>query len=306
MTEDQFLDSLFARMPPPRHDVVIPPGDDCAAIRADAVWLRLLATDQLVGDRHYCMHGHPTTPPELAGRKLLARNLSDIAAMGGVPEYCLVSATLPPTTEPGWLQRFFDGILALAGQYGVDMIGGDLAAAPNDAVASLTIVGRVEACHACRRSGAQPGDLLFATGTFGDAVASGHHLTFEPRCAQGRWLAREGRAKAMIDVSDGLLLDAWRMCRASQVGLRLDPRQILKRNAQSALNDALTTGEDYELLVAIAPDTADSLNRNWPFPNVPLRRIGDFHAGPVPEVVDMDGKSLLHGMQAGYDHLQTS
>ncbi len=304
MTEDQFFAELFSRLPSPGDDVVVPPGDDCAAVCVDDEWLLLLATDQLIGDRHYELTGCNKTDPELAGRKLLARNLSDIAAMGGLPQYCLVSATLPPAVDTAWMQRFLDGIVTLAKQYHVDMIGGDLSGAPNDAVASLTIVGRVERCYVCRRRGAAPGDLLLATGRFGNSLASGHHLTFEPRCAEGRWLAQTGRVKAMIDVSDGLLIDATRICRASGTSIELNPEQILKRSEGVPLKEALTAGEDYELLAAVARDDAAKLQKDWPFAEVPLRQIGTFHAEQTPRVYGMGGAPLLEDNDAlGYDHL---
>jgi thiamine-monophosphate kinase len=256
-----------------------------------------VAVDQVVGDRHYLHSGPAPTPPELVGRKVLARNLSDIAAMGGVPSYCLVSGAFGPGCGEDWLRRLFQGIVDLAARYGVAMIGGDLARAPADTVVSLTILGEVDAGKAVRRAGARAGDGLWVTGSFGDAFPSGHHLTFEPRCAEGAWLARGGYAHAMMDVSDGLLLDAVRLCRASGVGLLLDTGAIPMRSPQTRLENALSDGEDYELLMAVPPELASRLAAEWPFAT-PLRRVGTFAAGPGA-VLDASGKPLG---EAGYDH----
>jgi thiamine-monophosphate kinase len=297
MTEDAFLAALFARLPTPPSALVVPPGDDCAGIDlGDGRWL-LVAVDQVVGDRHFVHSGPTPTPAALVGRKLLARNLSDIAAMGGVPTYCLLSGAFGPDCGQDWLQDFYQGLLDLALHYGVAMIGGDLARAPADTVVSLTILGEVAAGMAVCRAGALAGDELWVTGSFGDSFPSGHHLTFEPRCAEGAWLARGGYAHAMMDVSDGLLLDATRLCRASAVGLVLDTEAIPRRGPKTHLRAALCDGEDYELLVAVPSALAARLAAEWPFAT-PFRRVGVFAAGPV-EVRDQAGTPLGRD---GYDH----
>jgi thiamine-monophosphate kinase len=297
MTEDAFLASLFARLPAAPKGLAIPPGDDCAALDlGDGRWW-LIAVDQVVGDRHYVQSGPAATPPELAGRKVLARNLSDIAAMGGVPTCCLVAGAFGPTCSEEWLRRFYAGILDLAGRFGVAMIGGDLAQAPTDTVVSLTILGEIAAGKAVRRAGALPGDEFWATGVFGDSFPSGHHLTFEPRCAEGAWLAGRGYAHAMMDVSDGLLLDASRMCRAADVRLILDVAAVPRRSAATTVQAALSDGEDYELIVAVPAGLAPAMAREWPFAT-PFRRVGAFVAGAAG-VWDRQGRALGQG---GYDH----
>lgn len=297
MTEDAFLAALFARLPAAPRSLAIPPGDDCAAIDlGNGRWL-LAAVDQVVESRHYLQSGPHAAPPELVGRKLLARNLSDIAAMGGVPTWCLVAGAFGPGCDEDWLRRFHEGILSLAGRYGVVLIGGDLARAPVGTAASLTILGEVAAHRAVRRRGAVPGDRLWATGSFGDSFRTGHHLTFEPRCAEGAWLAERGFAHAMIDVSDGLLLDATRLCRASGVGLTLDTESIPRRLPETSLAAALGDGEDYELLAAVPGTLTERLAAEWPFPT-PFRPVGTFVAGEAM-VRDRSGTPLGAG---GYDH----
>ena len=307
MLEDAFFQRLFPRLGPVPTELVVPPGDDCAGLQLPDGEILLVAVDQIVSDRHYVAHGPSAAPPEQVGRKLLARNLSDIAAMGGTPTYCLVAAGFGPGQEETWLSRFFDGIVELGEQFGVSMIGGDLARTPKDTVASLTILGRVEAEQLCLRSGARPGDAILVTGAFGNSLNTGHHLMFTPRCREGQWLAEQGCVRAMIDVSDGLLLDLQRLCRASGVSAGVDPVQVPVRTPETTAPQALTDGEDYELLLAVAPDRADALMAQWPFGAVSLTRIGQTtEAGTSPAVLDPNGKPLLAGRPAGYDHFRRS
>jgi thiamine-monophosphate kinase len=294
MNEDAFFARLFSRLPAPDSSWAVPPGDDCAAlVHGDE--LLLIAVDQLVGAKHYFLD----TPPEAAGRKLLARNLSDIAAMGGIPTACLLAGAFGPRRDLAWIESFYDGIIGLAKEYHVAMIGGDIASTPTDEVASLTILGRVEPDCVCRRNGARPGDVLLVTGCFGSSLGTEHHLTFTPRCREGRWLAEHRFPSAMMDVSDGLLIDASRICRASGVVLRLDPETVPRRTPQTTVAEALYDGEDYELLVAVPADRLPALRAQWPFADVPLTPVGEFLPGE-PNVLGPDGTPLPLG---GYDHL---
>jgi len=303
MSEDLFLEGLFPKLGPFPPSVVVPPGDDCAAIRIAPGRLLLLAVDQVIAGRHYHDRGPVAATPEQIGRKLAARNLSDVAAMGGRPLFGLVSLAFAPDHDEAWLTRFFDGAIGLGRQFGLHIIGGDLGRTLQGAVASLAILGEVDDTRVCLRSTARPGDLLMSTGVFGDSLASGHHLGFTPRCREGSWLAEHGWARAMIDVSDGLLLDASRLCTASGVGLVLDPTQVPRRTPTTSVDEALTGGEDYELLFATPPDQADRLDRDWPFPDVPLSRLGRFQAGP-PRVLGSDGAPLVTRRPPGYDHFR--
>lgn len=300
MTEDCFFRELFGRLPPSGVEVVVPPGDDCAALRlGDGDMLTLVAVDQLVADRHYLAGGASPTPARLVGRKLLARNLSDIAAMGGTPRYCLVAASFSPDRTETWMYAFYDGIAELATEYGVAMVGGDLARAPHDDVSSLTILGEVRETELCRRSGATPGDLLFVTGSFGQSFTTGHHLEFQPRCREARWLASHGLVAAMIDVSDGLARDTFRLCQASGAGAVLYPDQIPRRLPATTLAEAFHDGEDYELVLAVQPRFREVLVSEWPFPEVQLTCIGHVVPGP-PVLRDEAGRNI--DIQ-GFDHL---
>lgn len=296
MTEDSFFARLFARMPPPGNEVIVPPGDDCAAIRWRPGSLQLLAVDQVVGERHYRSHGPQADPPALAGRKLLARNLSDIAAMGGKPLYCLLAAAFPRELPLPWMEAFYDGILDCARDFQVAMIGGDFSSTPADQVASLTIIGEVDDDKVLTRAAARPGQLLYMTGECGNSFASGHHLRFTPRCAEGQWLAEHRLAAAMIDISDGLLLDAARIADASACGMQFDLPALPRRTPETSIAQALGDGEDFELLFTVPPDRAAELDRLWPFATR-LTRIGRVLADC--HLLDHHGQTLD---RRGWDH----
>lgn len=271
--------------------VVRGPGDDCAVLKSPGggeVEL-LAAADQLAKDVHYTAD----TPPELAGEKLLKRNLSDIAAMGGTPRWALLTVAAGGRNSD-WVLRFCRGVAECAAKYAVPVVGGDLAGLKTDTeVAALTILGEVPAGQALLRSGARPGDALYVTGEIGNSFGSRHHLTFSPRLAEGEFL--RGKATAMLDISDGLLLDARRLARASQIDIRLDAGAVPLR-AGAKLPGALSDGEDYELLFT-APC---GLENNWRGGLAPLTRIGEVLPG-IGRVLDTAGNEH-ESERAGYEH----
>lgn len=286
----QLLPSL-----PQAEDVVAGPGDDCAAVACGGRRILLAAADQLVGGVHYYRE---TTSPEAAGRKLMCRNLSDIAAMGGVPE---VGAALRGggRPQPGVGARLLPR--RGGGRKALRRVGhrGDLASLPAEGeVASLTILGEADAAAFTLRSGAKPGDLLYVTGEIGNSLASGHHLDFEPRLAEGRFLAENGFASAMLDISDGLLLDAERLAKASRLRLCIDPAAVPLR-AGAEREPALSDGEDYELLFTVPPGREEELKQVWKLTK--LTRIGVAEPGE-PDVCDCSGRSLLRNGKCGYEH----
>lgn len=295
MREKAFLAELLPRLAQGA-DVTIGPGDDCALVELGGVGL-LLAVDQVIAGTHF----DATATPQQAGRKLLCRNLSDIAAMGGTPLHALVAVAVG-SPDAIWLRRFMDGIAAAAGEWGISVVGGDLSTLPgNGLAAALTITGRVDPAHACRRSGAALGDRLLATGCFGNAVLSGHHLGFVPRLREGTFLAAGGWARAMIDVSDGLLMDAAALARASGLALTMDPDRIPLR-AGADLAAAMGDGEDYELLFAVSPGRVAALQAAWPFPDTPCTAIGEFVAGSPGEIHSSAAGGLSVRFGAGWDH----
>lgn len=286
----QLLPSL-----PQTGDVLVAPGDDCAAVSCGNGRILLAAADQLVGNVHY---DRETTSPEAAGRKLLCRNLSDIAAMGGVPKWALLCVAAGGRS-PEWVLAFCRGVAETGKRFGVPVIGGDLSSLPMQGeAASLTILGEASSGSITLRSGAAAGDRLYVTGEIGNSFASGHHLDFEPRLTEGRFLAEHGFASAMLDLSDGLLLDAERLANASHLRLRIDPAAVPLR-AGAMRESALSDGEDYELLFTVPPCHEEELKKQWK--GTKLTRIGVAEQG-LPDVCDSSGRSLLRNRKRGYEH----
>ena len=292
MNEEQFVRRIAALFRQSK-DVFTGIGDDAAALDLGLPdgELLLAAADQIVEKIHFT-HG---TPPEKAAAKLLKRNLSDIAAMGGIPTHALVTVALHPFREET-LDAFNRGLSECADRANVSVIGGDSGALPEPGfAASLTILGRVRRECLCLRSNAAAGDLLYATGTFGNSFLSDWHLDFIPRLREAHYLA--GRFTcAMTDVSDGLVKDAARMAAASGLAVTLDVPSVPLR-AGATTEQALTEGEDYELIFAVPPAAAEEMETHWPFPGIPLTKIGMFHAGTPGKV-----HGLPSGIGKGYDH----
>ena len=293
MNEESFVRKLTALFPQSA-DVTVGPGDDCAVLDLGTPDLLLAAVDQVISDVHY---PRGTAPEAIAG-KLLKRNVSDIAAMGGVPTHALLSLAVNPMNEE-WLLAFHQGIAALAGSCGISVIGGDMAKlfAPGEAL-SLTILGKVERGKLCLRSNAREGDWLFATGSFGNSFSSGHHLNFLPRLKEARFLAGNFTT-AMQDVSDGLLKDSIRMAEASGLALELNPEKIRLR-AGATLESALSEGEDYELLFAVPDPLRAQLERSWPFSETEINCIGRFVSGNPGAVSGLKQNQI----KTGYDHFR--
>lgn len=288
LEELKILEKLLPELPQDA-SVVLGPGDDCAVLETSGDTELLAAVDQLARDIHYTAD----TPPGLAGEKLLKRNLSDIAAMGGTPRWALLTVAAGGR-DGRWVLEFCRGVSRCAAKYRVSVAGGDLAGLKTDTeVATLTILGEVPAGRAIRRSGARPGNALYVTGEIGNSFASRHHLTFSPRLEEGVFL--RGKATAMLDISDGLLLDARRLARASQADLKLDAALVPLR-AGARLPDALSDGEDYELLFTAPPE----LETRWDRRLAKLTRIGEVLPGEG-RILDADGNEYNLD-RIGYEH----
>ncbi|OVE81712.1 thiamine-phosphate kinase [bacterium M21] len=299
--EDGFLAAFLPTLKAD-NTVIVPPGDDCAALDFGAGPLVLAAVDQIAADAHYCGPDSASpTPPELAGRKLLARNLSDIAAMGGTPRYALTSIGMPSGASAERLQEFANGIRELAESHGVSLIGGDLGCTPSEG-ASLTIMGTVDRETICLRDRAAVGDHIYVTGAFGNSLESGRHLTFTPRLEEGRWLAERGLTCCMIDTSDGLLKDLQRVCKASKVQAVVDEDNV-PIHEDATLDQALLDGEDYELIIAIPAKFSAQLPELWPFPT-PLTKIGRFQEGDAT-IIDSQGTDLQTRHGSTFDHFKS-
>lgn len=295
-------------------------GDDAAAWRIGNE-IVLATTDTMVEGVHFL-----PGPADQLGWKAMAANLSDIAAMGGVPQMALVSLALPPSTEVAWVEGLYDGMLAAAGEYGVALVGGDTVAS-SQAVLTVTLLGRgQEAGRLLRRSAACPGDLLAVTGYLGNAegglrVLKGlahpsdeaasfllaAHLHPRPRVAEGQSLVSLG-VRAAIDISDGLLADAGHLCRESGVAATLETallpihRHLRESFPQDYMRMAASGGEDYELLFA-APEAGVEQARQAL--SIAVTVVGKVKGGPPGQVLLLgeDGSPVTLA-ELGWEHFR--
>jgi thiamine-monophosphate kinase len=298
-SESALLNRIVSKVSvPPGSGLKLGIGDDCAIFsppRRGAEDL-LFTTDLLLENVHFRRDTHSAAD---VGYKALARGLSDIAAMGGEPRFCLLSLAIPRWADQAWVDRFYRGFLKLAARFSTPLAGGDLARATLFAC-DVTVCGAVPKSSALLRSGARPGDRIYVSGRLGGSalgLATGkgaawkRHLRPEPRLRLGRFLRERLHASAAMDLSDGLSLDLNRMCDASGVSARIEPPPVYPG---ASLEQALHGGEDYELLFTV-PRGA---NPPEDFEGLPLTQIG---------TIEPSGKSrvLLHGkplQPLGFDH----
>lgn len=270
-------------------------GDDCAVLPASP-GRQLITVDPVIYQRHF----DNRVPPRAVGAKLLKRNLSDLAAMGGRPVAAVVALTLDGRVSRRWLEEFYRGLGACARRYRVAIVGGDVAQADGIVAASLTLLGAATGPRIATRTGAQVGDAIYVTGELGGSLATGHHFRFQPRLREGAWLARRQDVRAMMDVSDGLAKDLHALTPRGAEPALFGEALPLRRG--TTLRQALTDGEDYELLFAFsgAADPA-RFSRDWArtFRRTPLTRIGTF----APRGQSPAGTLRLRDFQ-GYEHLR--
>lgn len=292
--EDRLVASLLAQLPVADRSVGIKAGagqDDCAVVRPPKGkdW-QLLKTDCIIEGVHF----DAEAAPEQVGWKALCRPLSDIAATGGTPVHALVTMALGRGATLAWATGVYAGIAQAAREFGVTVVGGETASTPGPSFLSVCVIGTVRRNRCVLRGGGRPGDLLYVTGVLGGSLPSGRHLTFRPRLQESQWLTAHFPIRAMMDLSDGLAADLPRMTRASGTGFVVDHARI-PLSKGCTVEQALSDGEDYELLFAIGPRKADKLVKAWEqtFPDLQLTGIGK-----------LDRPTITVGLEsiAGYDH----
>lgn len=222
-------------------------GDDTAVLRWTKDKYLLFTSDILVEDVHF--RRRSATPYQI-GWKALARNVSDIAAMGGVPRYALVSIALDPGLPVSFIDGIYKGIQTLAEKFSLNIVGGDTSSS-RDIVVDISLIGEVERENLVLRSGARKGDLILMTGSVGGSV-KGRHLNFIPRLSESRRLVEGFKINSMIDISDGLVLDLLRILDASRVGGRIYQNLIPLAREADSFENAIIEGEDFELLFTMS------------------------------------------------------
>ncbi len=269
----------------------------------------LVTTDFSLEDIHFRREWHP---PDSVGHRCLARGLSDIAAMGGIPRRAFLSLALPPDLPQSWVDKFIAGLLKLAARFSVSLAGGDTAQSPRGVLADIMVLGSVPAGRAILRSGARPGDFIYVTGTLGSAVAAlnqlrdgkklrpkSHpkHFYPEPRIAVGQFLREKKLASAMIDISDGLSTDLGHICEESGTGAVVYAEAVPSAAGKDGLTLALHGGDEYELLFTARPRCRVPMQ----IAGVPVTRIGEILSGKQMTLATADGKTQPL-KAAGWEH----
>jgi thiamine-monophosphate kinase len=317
LSEFALIDRYFRNCGLKRPDVHLGIGDDAALLDSPASCDLVAAIDTLVDGIHF-PHG---SPPASVGHRVLAVNLSDLAAMGAKPAWALLALTLPNINED-WLSEFAAGFSDLARAHDVALVGGDTTSGP--LCATVQILGHVPRAQALLRSGARPGDLVFVSGTPGDAAgglaveqgrlhAEAGAATYlrkrflypTPRLALGKSL--RGYASACIDVSDGLLGDVGKLVHASGCGVDIEYKDLPVSEAlveavgdERARELALTGGDDYELCFTVNPANVSKLRHELPPERWGYGPIGVIRGTPGASV--MNNGNVMEFSHSGYDH----
>src|SRR5216110_4023222 len=289
--EDRLLGRLLPDLPLAKV-VVHGPGDDCAVVETrDRRNFFVLKTDCVVAGVHFLA----TAKAGDVGWKAMMRPLSDFAATSAVPQFALITLIAPEQAKVEWMEELYRGLRRAAKRFKVSIVGGETSSTSGPVAISVSVVGFVERDRCVSRRGGNVGDDLFVTGRLGGAMKQ-KHLQFVPRIAESRWLTENFSIHAMMDISDGLGADLPRLARASRVGFNVEMENLpLSRGAKIA--NAISEGEDYELLFAIPPRQSKRLQKEWhkKFPNLDLTRIGS-----------LNRKSKIENrkLQGGYVHFQ--
>src|SRR5215472_14179586 len=297
--------------------------DDAAILDCRAGQRLVVTADAIVAGVHYLRDD----PPDLVARKLLRVNLSDLAAMGARPLHYLLTTALPSALGEDWVGEFTRGLAEDQRRFGIDLLGGDSVATSGPAVLSLTAIGEVSAGMEVKRSGARAGDLVWVSGTIGDAFLGlallrgaypqlapeyragliGRFQVPDPRVDLGRRLA--GIAHAMIDISDGLIADLAHICDTSCVAavvelasLPLSPAARVIVDGEPGVRTALAAGgDDYELLFTASAGSAKAIDDLSSVIDIPITRIGKIESGEGVRLVDAAGQTVPLD-EPGYRH----
>ncbi|RLB41770.1 MAG: thiamine-phosphate kinase [Deltaproteobacteria bacterium] len=291
-------------------------GDDCAVIGSSGNKALLVTTDMLVENVHFILD---RIPPQHLGEKSIAVNLSDIAAMGGVPLHAFVSIAIPHSFPVSLLDALYNGMKAICQEHGVNVLGGDTSSSPAGLFISVTVIGEVSRDNILYRKGASRGDKIYVCGLLGRSAAGlailkgdvaadeaewnglvEAHTRPRPMVREGRLIAGSGLASAMIDVSDGLAADLGHICEQSGVGAEVeehklpisaDLRSFGETYGVDTVNLALSGGEDYCLLVTVPSENAAAFVRQMHKENVSeLVEIGKIISGAGVYCIGRDGR----------------
>lgn len=329
------IERIARLLPSHAPEVVVGIGDDVAVLKSPSSDYLLATCDCQVESIHFT---RDLITPHQLGRRVVAVNVSDIAAMGGEPTWALVSLVLPEDTDVGYVDSLYEGMRSQLAEFGGVVVGGNVSRSPDRLMIDFFLLGRVSPDRLLLRSGARVGDVVMVTGHPGDSRAGlecllrpdldvnpehrarllSRHLTPQARLAEGRLLASTGKVHAMADVSDGLMADLQHICRASGTGFRIfaghlpispSCRGAAEAARRNAIEWALTGGEDYELVFSALPESAPGLQRLLKEEaGTPSNIVGEILRDPTrSEVVMPDGSTrCLPDSWAGWDHFGKS
>jgi thiamine-monophosphate kinase len=278
--EFEYIDWVRRRTPSDAR-VLIGPGDDAAGIQLRRDTPCLVTTDMLMDGTCFRLAELGETGPRAVGRKAMAVNLSDIAAMAGRPVAAVASVALPHQGGRRLAEELYLGLRDIADEFQTAMVGGDTNSWDGPLVISVTVLGEATGREPVRRSGARPGDWLMVTGPLGGSIR-GKHLNFRPRVQEAIQLHDLVLLHAMIDISDGLAADVDHLCVESGCGAVLSADRIpisadarALQDNKSPLEHALSDGEDFELVFAVAKEEAQLLLQAQPVPGINMVHIGE-------------------------------
>lgn len=328
--EDGLIEKLRARLLPIGPRIIRAIGDDACVAALRPGFAVLATVDMLVEGVHFKAS---YTPGRLLGRKALAVSLSDIAAMGAAPLFCLVSLAIPQSASIKFIDEFYDGLTELAKKYSVSVAGGNCSKMPGRIVVETTVVGQALPDKVVYRDGARPGDVVYVTGTPGDAALGlkilkkegisalkgrfgssvKKHLDPVPRLEVGAKLAESGFVSAMIDVSDGLLIDLERLSAASGVKAEInaallpisgDMQRYPFASDRARFNTILGGGEDYELVFTARRENVKKIEKLSARFNLPITAIGAISSFDKHGAVTITGSSgrALKNSRSGFLH----
>ena len=311
-------------------NTVLPLGDDCAVYSGNASKYQLVSTDALIENIHFKFS---TISPEQLGQKAIAVNISDIAAMGGIPTRVLITLGVSKKVSSSFIAKLYNGIRKACTFYNIELFGGDTVSSPKCFFINVTIIGEAKPRKLFTRGGAKKGDLIFTTGTLGDSSLGlklstsknlklsskprkyliKKHLTPIPRLKESQLLARSNfKITSMIDISDGLVQDLQHICKQSRTGaiifeekLPKSPAfsQVCNKNNWNPLPFILKGGEDYELLFTLPSDGVKNLNRQFKKAKALVTQIGEMTESiNKVSLLRQNGKLEVFSQSSGFNH----
>jgi thiamine-monophosphate kinase len=311
-------------------NTLLPLGDDCAAYSTSSSKTQLVSTDALVENVHFKFS---TISAEQLGKKAIAVNISDIAAMGGIPTRVLITLGISKIISPGYIDQLYKGIKKTCQFYNIELFGGDTVSSPKNFFINVTIIGETKKGKLFTRKGAKKGDLIFTTGTLGDSslglkIQSGkkwkcsaksrkhllkRHLTPIPRLKESQLLAQSTfKINSMIDISDGLVQDLYHICKQSGTGALIFEEKLPQSPAFSKVCSdnnlplapfILNGGEDYELLFTLPADGVKKLIKQFEKAEALVTHIGEItQPSKKVSLLKENGKREILPQTSGFNH----